>query len=533
MKAMKAHCNRCPHRRYTFTLAVLIATSLTAACGSGSSITPIFSGNTSVTVLSSSTANDQLSQFEINFNSFALVNKNGNTVTLFTTPQDIEFIHLNGRLEPVVTVSVPQGVYTSAEAGIGYSLFTCINNDPSSNMTMAEFVYNTTPSSQITVNLPAPITITGNTLGLALNMQVAQSASYSNCGAGANFSITPTFNLSTVDLASSVSEPQLDGEVTSISAATNSFSVALAGGIMLAPGGPTENGATIPVTTNANTIYQGISNLSSLTVGTFVDLDAVVQPDGSQLASRIAVEDADSADLSVSTGPILTIAEGQPTLVAFGRQHQGYLWDSGLAGNLMQYNFGSAVFQISGQFTNLGNLPFVPAFNAANMFAGQDVYVTTHALTLSNSSPYFPASTVTLMPQTINGTVNASAAAGSFTAYTVTLASYDLIPNLAVQPGQTRILTNPNTVTVYVDGNTQLLNTDPLVPGSTLRFYGLVFNDNGALQMDCARVLDGVTATAQSNSMSQQSKAQAKTVHRIRTGRLEQTITATVAQPQH
>jgi hypothetical protein len=31
--------------------------------------------------------------------------------------------------------------------------------------------------------------------------------------------------------------------------------------------------------------------------------------------------------------------------------------------------------------------------------------------------------------------------------------------------------------------------------GSTLRFYGLVFNDQGVLRMDCAQINDGVPLT--------------------------------------
>jgi hypothetical protein len=46
---------------------------------------------------------------------------------------------------------------------------------------------------------------------------------------------------------------------------------------------------------------------------------------------------------------------------------------------------------------------------------------------------------------------------------------------------------------VYVDSNTQLLNSEPIAVGSPLRFNGLVFNDNGTLRMDCAQVSDGVT----------------------------------------
>jgi hypothetical protein len=61
-----------------------------------------------------------------------------------------------------------------------------------------------------------------------------------------------------------------------------------------------------------------------------------------------------------------------------------------------------------------------------------------------------------------------------------------------VQPGQTTLLKNPNTVVVYADSNTQMLNSGAVSVGGTFRFYGLVFNDNGTLRMDCAQVNDGV-----------------------------------------
>jgi hypothetical protein len=53
-------------------------------------------------------------------------------------------------------------------------------------------------------------------------------------------------------------------------------------------------------------------------------------------------------------------------------------------------------------------------------------------------------------------------------------------------------VTNPGSIVVYVDSNTQQLNSTPLAAGSVLRFNGLVFNDNGILRMDCAQINDGV-----------------------------------------
>jgi len=60
------------------------------------------------------------------------------------------------------------------------------------------------------------------------------------------------------------------------------------------------------------------------------------------------------------------------------------------------------------------------------------------------------------------------------------------IPTFAVQAEQITLLTDPSQVEVYTDNSTQMLNTEALTVGNALRFYGLVFNDNGTLRMDCA-----------------------------------------------
>jgi hypothetical protein len=161
------------------------------------------------------------------------------------------------------------------------------------------------------------------------------------------------------------------------------------------------------------------------------------------------------------------------------------------------------------------------------MVPGQEVYIST--TTMPFNGPYPAATTMTLMPQTINGTVTAISQSNNFTDYTVSLASYDLFPMLAVQPDQTTVENNPSQVDVYVDSNTQLLNTLALATGSTLRFYGLVFNDNGTLRMDCAQVNDGVAFTTQA-SASQQAHMEKGTVQQIRregAGSVQQTVSVT------
>lgn len=490
---------------------------------------PVFSGNTNVTVLLSATANDQLSQFGLNFNSITLTDKSGKVFNLISSPQSAEFIHLNGSVEPFATVSIPQGVYSSAAATVGYAYFTCVTVIPPTgsspgSLLDATYSYGATPNSQVSLHLPSEIAITGKNLGLMVNMDTAQSATLGSCYAGPGslnpYSVNPTFTVTPVVFAqrpnaSGSIEIGLNGEVTAVNADTHSFTMTL------------PDGQTLSASTGSTTVFQGVANFSAVRTGMFVNMDCAIQPDGSQLAARIAVIDPNTTDLSVSIGPVLQTSLMGPTGAGplgffFSAQHQGLLTTNNEAGQVTRYYFSSASFQISEALGNLQSLPFVPSFNASNIVAGQNVYLTTH---VPNFSASMPATTITLVPQTINGTVLASSSNGGFSVYTVELAPYDLFPNLAVQAGQPTLLTNPSQIEIYVDASARRLNSTPLVLGSTLRFGGLVFNDNGTLRMDCAQVSDGVDSNQQSHAATQPMSGKTEVVRHIATASSPQTLT--------
>jgi hypothetical protein len=472
--------------RFLLLAAIALATAIAAGCGSGPSMTgPVLRGNTTVVVLLSSTANDQLSQFNVSFNSLILTSQSGKVVNLFTTPQKAEFMHLNGSAEPLTTVSIPEDVYTAASATMQSPQVSCVTLLQTGGLESDEFQSGSTPAASVSV--PSPITVTGTAMGLLLNLQVSQSVTPANCPlTSSNPSITPTFTLTPVTLASPPTNVQngkmtsLVGLISSINATTNSFTVTAA------------DGPTWSVQSTNSTAYQGVAAFSTLVAGMPVGMDVSIQKDGALLALRVAVQDANPTDLSVVSGPLLFVASSEPALLTFEQEAQGLLFPPGLISSAFNFSFGNAVYQISGQFTNLQSLPFSPMLNAATIVAGQNVSVTAHALALAGGPTFVPATTITLMPQTINGTVTAVGSEGSFTTYTVSLAAYDLIPALAVQPGQTTTATNPSNVVVYVDSNTQLLNTKQLAVGTVSRFNGLLFNDNGTLRLDCAQVNDGV-----------------------------------------
>ena len=520
-----------PRQSFAISLGLIIAAGVfSTSCGSSGSMSgasaPKFSGNTPVTVILTSTANDQLAEFDLGFQSVTLTSQSGKTVTLLSpgSGPGAEFVHLNGTAEPLVTTSVPQDVYTAATVTLSGAQFVCIELGPENGQQVLDtstYNYLGLPASDVSVTLPSPITVTGTNMGLSLDLLVAESATYSACftpGGVSSFSITPTFNLSPATLSSSPTNAAdgrvtgLDGQVTAIGASGSSLTLSL----------PDDEGTRpVSVSSDTNTAYQGISDFPALTVGTFVDMDGAIQSDGSVLATRISVEDTSAVD--VFRGPLMEVTPSVSAFLMLPRLEQGSDFMNKVVLGSDSFRFSDAAFKISGQFANLGSLPFVPTFSASNMVPGQEVYVSTEsAIPVDGTFP--TAATITLMPQTINGTVARSSTSGDFTDYTVSLAPYDLFPMLAVQPGETTVENNPSQVEVYVDSNTQLLNTQPLATGGTLRFYGLVFNDNGTLRMDCAQVNDGVPFSPPSNTNALREVGQAQTTRRAGPGGTQQII---------
>jgi len=488
--------SRSTYFSYRLFLPALM-TGLLMGCGGGSSspasatLTPPPVANTSVTLLASGTANDRVVQAGLTLNSLTLTNVAGKTVTVLSTPQHAEFVHLNGSVESLVTVEVPQGRYTSASATLGNSGFGCVLLGPTGGIVAGSYA---TVAATPTMTLSEPLVVGDTPIALVLNLVVSPSQAAAVCDglyAGQPPSpvetITPAFNLSGYATAGQAgssyngAETNLIGVISAITMNGSGFSVTGA------------DGPVWSVATNGSTVFQGVTGFSNLAAGMSVNFDAALQPDGSLLASRIEVTDTNTADLTIMRGPSTFLSAAEPEMDLFITESAGTLFAGAQPLGAWSFGFGAdTLFKVSAQMSNLSNLPFSPGFNGINMVAGQSIYVSTHAADFPDAPDLVSVTTVTLVPQTINGTVTEVSSAGSFTTYTVALASYATFAALAQQPGQTTVLANPGSVVVYVDGNTRMLNSAPMAVGSLLRFGGLVFNDNGTLRMDCAEVLDGV-----------------------------------------
>jgi hypothetical protein len=466
-----------------FILCATIAlfANLLAGCGGGMKPGPVTGQSTKVTLLFSSTANAQISAFQMSISSVTLTSKSGNTVTIYQQPQSVspsqvffETIHSNGDTEPLGTVSIPQDVYTSANVVVAGARFTFVTFDAAAK-TLAYNSFSNGPNLASKALLPSSITVSGDAATLLLDLQVSQSASFTAPPPLGTSSITPVFKITPVAVAAQPTNNQngkvsgVHGRVASINSNTIGFSLAL-------PDGP-----TLPVNFDSSTVFQEPPGVSALGVGWFVDIDAVVRPDGSLRATRIEIEDISAHDVMI--GPLTNVASAFTVLSVMDLQQQGddYCCAPDPVGNPFRWD-SSTVFRVTGQLGNLQNLPFTASFNATNISVGQKVSIAS-ATVVNSGSPFTLATTITLVPQTINGTVSAVSSSGGFTVYSVTLAPNDLIPTL----------TGNGNVTAYVGSNTQVITSSPITVGSVVRFNGLLFNDNGVLRMVSGQVSDGVT----------------------------------------
>ena len=461
-------------------LAVFCVAVVLSGCG-GSSSQTVQPGATTVVVMASSTANDALVALPLTLQSLTLKSQSGNTVTVFSTPIGAEYIHLNGNPQPLVTTSIPQDTYVSAFAVFGGASPTCVGL----HLVNSALISGSTPV--VTVNLPQPIQVTGTAMAIDLDLDVSQSFQFAGgCTLGVSAPLNPTFTLTTMDIAAQPTNSTngrsvgMDGVITAVNAANGTFT---ANGL----GQPAGPGAVWQASINGSTVFSGVNNLSGLSAGLPVDMDISLQPDGSLLATRVAVIDTNTANVDILNGEVLYQGDRPSSLLALSNLAAGAVSE-----NFASVGYAQAASQISSQFPNVKNLPFPAVFQAASATLGQNLLVAANISSAAEfSTNSFPATTVELVPQTINGTVTAVSASGGFTVYTVTLAPYDLFPILAAaNAGQSGVPTAPNTVQVYADSSTAVLT--PVSTGSVFRFYGLVFNDNGTLRMDCAQIAAGV-----------------------------------------
>jgi len=467
-------------------LGIAVSASVLAVVLSGCAVngngTPPPAGNTKATLLITADNNAKIPIIKFNLQSLALLKTDGTSVSLLTSPQTVELGSLNGAARPLAVATVPQGLYTYIEMTYGQSSFVVIDQSGGPNDTDVGNYRFGAEAQPITLKVPltSGLTVTGSAMGILLDLNIPKSITYTPFLAGSSSiqpgggttNFTPVYSLSAVTIAAQPSSMK-DGLVEDVHGQVSAGSTSL---LTIT----SDDGATLSFGTSGATIFAGTSGTAVPAIGSYVDVDAALQPDGSMLATRVETEGTQQYDL---VGQIAEYHSQYPFIENTGREQQGPNLPNGTGDSVLPLALGtSPLFAIAWpNGTAPGGLPFTPRFDSSSLATGQNI--ATPVDSLQAPAGQFPTvHTVTLEPQTIDATVTAVASTNGLTTYQVNLFPNDLTAIFG---------TTPN-VTVYATSATHTITSTPLTGGMVGRFRGFLFNDGGTLRMTAIEVEDGV-----------------------------------------
>jgi hypothetical protein len=330
----------------------------------------------------------------------------------------------------------------------------------------------TMSSLTINLNLDPAITIASNgTVALQLDFDLLNSVSV---GSNSQFTVTPTFTANLASASGSNGFAQFDdlnGLVQSVS--TSSTNASFVGSFTISR----PNTPTFTVNVTGSTTFDGVSGLSALTAGTFVEMDAFLDSKGNIVANTVgaeAQEDAASGEAAFA-GLITSVTPQSGNATQFTLLVQEENPDvstrvalfSPLTVNIAP---SSTTFGLTAQAANFANFPFGPA----NLAVGQRVVVHGALPSGSGTAQSATARSVFLGLQSILGNLSANASTPVNIANDGVDGGFTLVPcSPLFQPAQITVLAAQQTTYVGISGLSSLNN-----PGvHFLLVKGLLFNE--------------------------------------------------------
>jgi Concanavalin A-like lectin/glucanases superfamily/Bacterial Ig domain/Domain of unknown function (DUF5666) len=237
------------------------------------------SGN--MVVLMQASGSGNIASFRLNLTPVSVTDSNGVTTNLTSGALPLELAHLN--LAPTLAMpstGLPAATYSSITLAIANpQLIVMSNGAPTqvSNVTLAQ--------TSISVPLTGIILPQGGTLGLALEFDIPNSVAVDTSG---NYTITPVVHASAITPLVTPGMQLVDvvGQVVNLPASpANSFDFQV----------PSVTG-TARIVTDANTVFDGgITQFAGLQQNQFVEIQAVLQTDGTFLARYVSLSAADQS----------------------------------------------------------------------------------------------------------------------------------------------------------------------------------------------------------------------------------------------
>ncbi|HKW75435.1 MAG TPA: DUF5666 domain-containing protein [Terriglobales bacterium] len=445
------------------TLLTFVFAFAMVGCGGGNNIGPVQATGTSTTVQFGDATNDQIVKFELTVSSITLTGATGtsNTSNLLSAPVEFEFVQSAGTMEPVSLSKVPAGTYSAATFTVANPEVVVVNGTTPTKLTNV-----TLNSTTVNVNFASNITVGTTPLFINFDLDLANSITLTG-NPPTSATVNPTFTVSTSTVAPNEAgenedngeEDDVHGKVTGVTAPN--FTI------------QTESGASITFATNSTTKFDdGLTAVTDLKTGDIVEVDAMTQPDGTNLATKVEREGAETGE--EAEGIISNVTGISPALT-ITIAHQVDSTGSATPPTTVDITTDlNTQFIVRGDKLNVsGTCPGATCFDAAHVAKGQRV----EADADGQASP-ITARKLKLREQALVGTIAATPAPTN-SSFTLTVSSTSAFASLS----------GASSVNVTVDSGANL--KVPITAGATVRVRGLVFFDGiSTYSMTAARVDD-------------------------------------------
>jgi len=257
-------------------------------------------GASTLSVFVKDAAADNVLAFKVDVTSMSVTDANGRSTTLSTVPMTFEMRHLE--LAPTIAVeagSLPSGAYNTLNLTLANPALVVNSAGTPTQVSNPQMT-----STSVSIPLSSFSLPSGGTQGLVLDFDLQRSISQNAAG---GWVITPVFHESAV--APGAPGMQLVDTVGKISglpsSPANSFDF------------QANNATTARIITDANTVFDaGVTKFSNLQVGQLVEIQGVLQNDGTFLAKYIELS-ASSSLLRIGgvVSAIQKDAAGNPTSI--------------------------------------------------------------------------------------------------------------------------------------------------------------------------------------------------------------------------
>jgi hypothetical protein len=397
-------------RKHLFILSIVISAAFAAlSCGGSSNMsqtTSTLPGSGQLALVGTDAPICGVASFDVTITSAALTPQGGGapvSVIDSSNPVTVDFASLMGFNTLLNLSSVPAGTYSQITfTFMPNASLTVFNGNPPAPATINATLTQTT----VTVNINPALQVTASgSSGLTLDFRLFQSIQVDSTGqitgqVDPSIRVTPTVITSVSSLGDI---DDLQGIVESVT--TTSSNSNFTGSFTMR----VRSTRTFQINVTSNTKFEGVSGLSALTQGLFVEVDAKVDQNGNIVAKDVESEAETDSTTAAFVGPILSVtadSTGNATqLTMFVRAEHPDVSSTIPLRSTVTVNLSTDTeFKIATFGEDLSSF----LFNASAIARGQHVVV--HGPFTGGTNPSVTANMIVLRPQPVLGNALASPA---------------------------------------------------------------------------------------------------------------------------